>query len=65
MGILDKVQKQKTKKKKEESMIQNALLPEELGYLIALISRSDFKGKDIQILYTIVAKLQNQLHLNK
>lgn len=65
MGILDKVQKQKTKKQKEEAIVKNALLPEELGYLIALISRSDFKGKDIQTLYTIVAKLQNQLHLNK
>jgi len=65
MGILDKVQKQKSKKQKEEAVEKNKFLPEELGYLIALISRSDFKGKDIQILYTIVAKLQNQLHLNK
>ena len=65
MGLLDKLQKQKGKKQLEEDNVKNQLIPEELGYLIALISRSDFKGKDIQTLYIIVAKLQNQLHLNK
>lgn len=39
------------------------LTPDELTYLIQLIGRSDFVGKDLQILYSITAKLQNQLKL--
>jgi|TARA_R110000744_G_scaffold102930_1_gene197568 hypothetical protein len=65
MGILEKINTGNKKKIKKEDILKNNLLPEELGYLISLISRSDFKGKDIQLLYTIAAKLQNQLHLNK
>ena len=37
------------------------LTPDELTYLIQLIGRSEFQGKDLQILYSITAKLQNQL----
>ena len=67
MGILNTLQE---KKKIKEDLVKQKLnltqLNEnELQYLLSLIARSDFKGKDIQILYTIVAKLQNQLHLNK
>ena len=39
------------------------LTPDELTYLIQLIGRSDFVGKDLQTLYSITAKLQNQLKL--
>lgn len=45
---------QKDKKYKE-------LTSDELKYLINLIGRSDFKGTELQILYSIAAKLQNQL----
>ena len=34
---------------------------DELKYIISLIARSDFKGTDIQIMYNIIAKLQNQI----
>ena len=40
---------------------------EEARYLLGLIAKSDFSGKDIQIVYNIALKLQNILtsHLNK
>ena len=34
---------------------------EESRYLLALIAKSDFSGKDIQIVYNIALKLQNQI----
>ena len=34
---------------------------EEVRYLLSLIARSDFGGKDIQILYNIALKLQNTM----
>ena len=48
---------QKTKKSYTE------LSNEEIKYLINLIGKSEFIGKDLQILYSIVAKLQNKLNL--
>ena len=33
----------------------------ELKYLITLIGKSDFRGSDLQLIYSITAKLQNQL----
>ena len=40
---------------------------EEARYLITLIAKSDFSGKDIQIVYNIALKLQNMMkyHLDK
>jgi hypothetical protein len=37
----------------------------ELKYLITLIGKSDFKGSDLQVIYSITAKLQNQLTIKK
>jgi hypothetical protein len=34
---------------------------EESRYLLALIAKSDFNGKDIQIVYNVALKLQNQI----
>ena len=56
MGVLDK---QKAKLKQKEQLTQ--LTDVELKYLITLIGKSDFKGSDLQIIYSITAKLQNQL----
>tara|TARA_R110002012_G_scaffold3342_1_gene15626 strand:- start:171 stop:431 length:261 start_codon:yes stop_codon:yes gene_type:complete len=55
--------KEKTPKKeiqgfKEEK--QNLEL-EEARYLLTLIAKSDFNGKDIQIVYNVALKLQNQI----
>ena len=34
---------------------------EESRYLLALVAKSDFSGKDIQIVYNVALKLQNQI----
>ena len=56
---------QEKKKIKEDLVKQKLNLTQlnenELQYLLSLIARSDFKGTDIQIMYNITAKLQNQL----
>jgi hypothetical protein len=67
MGILDKVIKNKEKKakiqqKKIEDKMYTELAPDELKYLLNLVSKSEFMGKDLQIVYSIAAKLQNQLN---
>lgn len=41
--------------------IVEPLEAEEARYLLNLIAQSDFKGKDVQILYNIAYKLQNLL----
>ena len=56
MGVLNK----KIKKKSVQNLTE--LSNDELKYLITLIGKSDFKGIDLQIVYTITAKLQNQLN---
>ena len=60
MGVLDK-QKQKQAQKQAQKQSLTQLTDIELKYLITLIGRSDFKGADLQIIYSITAKLQNQL----
>lgn len=60
MGLLDKVNKQKAKPKQEINYTD--LESEELKYLLGLIARSEFIGKDLQVVYSITAKLQNQLN---
>ena len=37
------------------------LTNDEIKFLINLIGKSEFIGRDVQILYSIVAKLQNKL----
>ena len=34
---------------------------EEARYVLTLIAKSDFQGKDIQIVYNVALKLQNQI----
>jgi len=55
MGLLDK-QKKQTQKNELTKLNEN-----ELKYLITLIGKSEFKGVDLQTVYSITAKLQNQL----
>mgnify|MGYP003654271999 FL=1 len=50
--------KKETQKFEEEK--QNLEL-EEARYLLTLIAKSDFSGKDIQIVYNVALKLQNQI----
>ena len=58
MGLLDK---QKNKQAKQAAAKLRELTPDEIKYLITLIGKSEFKGIDLQVVYSITAKLQNQL----
>ena len=60
MGVLDK-QKAKQQQKNIQKQQLTQLSEIELKYLITLIGRSEFKGSDLQLIYSITAKLQNQL----
>ena len=59
MGVLDK-QKNKQKLAQQKAQQLTQLTDVELKYLISLIGKSDFKGIDLQLVYSITAKLQNQ-----
>jgi hypothetical protein len=65
MGILDQINKTKNKKQFKEETIKNKLTKNEIVFLINLISESNFKGRDVQLLYNIITKLQNKLQLDK
>ena len=58
MGLLDKQNKKQSKQTTAQLM---QLTSDELKYLITLIGNSEFKGIDLQVVYSITAKLQNQL----
>jgi len=63
MSIVKKQEeKKKTKQQLEQEKQLKELTKDELKYLIQLIGRSEFIGKDLQVLYSITAKLQNQLN---
>jgi hypothetical protein len=53
MSLLDKI---KTNKTQNESSLNK----EELELILTLIKNSSFKGKDVEILYNLVYKLQQQ-----
>ncbi len=65
MGILDKQNERKKQKQiQKTNKLQNKLTQltsTEVKYLLQLIGKSDFKGADLQIIFSITAKLQNQL----
>lgn len=63
MSIANKIeQKKKNKAQLEKQKQYTELTKDELKYLIQLIGRSEFQGRDLQVLYSITAKLQNQLN---
>ena len=63
MSIVKKQEERKKNKAQLEKQKQyTELTKDELKYLIQLIGRSEFQGKDLQVLYAITAKLQNQLN---
>ena len=80
MGVLDRQKAQKNQNKNHtqsntqsntqtNTLNNNQQLSQlshiELKYLITLIGKSDFKGSDLQVIYSITAKLQNQLTIKK
>ena len=63
MSIINKQEeKRKTQNQLKQEKNLKELTKDELKYLIQLIGRSEFLGKDLQTLYSITAKLQNQLN---
>ena len=51
----------KQNKRKQQLDFQSELTKEELKYLLNLIANSEFKGVDLQTIYSITAKVQNKL----
>lgn len=54
MGLLDRVQPQKLQPSKDN------LEKKEIEFILNTIKDSNFKGEDLDILYKVVVKLQNQ-----
>ena len=52
MGLLDKV--------KQQQKVSNNLDTTEIEFILSLIKNSTFKGENLDILYKIAVKLQNQ-----
>ena len=57
MGLLDKI---KTHQAVQVAGVSNHLTPEEIEVILSLIKRSNFLGEDLDPLYNLVLKLQNQ-----
>ena len=51
----------KNTQRKQQLDFQSELTKEELKYLLGLIAKSEFKGVDLQTIYSITAKIQNKL----
>lgn len=52
MGLIDKV--------KQQQKVSNNLDTAEIEFILSLIKNSTFKGENLDILYKIAVKLQNQ-----
>ena len=59
--ILEDLKENARNKKAGKLDFQSELTKEELKYLLNLIANSEFKGVDLQIIYSITAKIQNKL----
>ena len=57
-----RIQQEQLQKQNELNRLRTQLSSDEIQYLINLIARSDFKGVDLQTIFSITAKLQNQLN---
>ena len=64
MGLSDKLKKQgespKEEAPKQPKGISYQLSKQELEFLIRMIGDSNFKGKDLMFIYSLVEKLQNK-----
>ena len=54
--------KSKSKTKQDLEKMYTELTSDEIKFLINIIGKAEFLGKDVQLLYSIVAKLQNKLN---
>lgn len=66
MGLLDKVRHQETHSLPAQpalvqpELVQNQLSTQEIGVLLQMIKKTTFLGEDIETLYNLIIKLQNQ-----
>jgi hypothetical protein len=64
MGLSDKLKKQGESPKVEipqnQEGVSQELSKQELEFLIRMIGDSNFKGKDLMFIYSLVEKLQNK-----
>jgi hypothetical protein len=64
MGILQKnseIRRQRILKQQEEERRLKQLSKDEIKYLLGMLAQRTFEGLEVQIVYNITAKLQNQL----
>ena len=54
--------KSKPKTKQDLEKMYTEFTSDEIKFLINMIGKAEFLGKDVQLLYSIVAKLQNKLN---
>lgn len=56
MSILDRI----TSKSQQTELAPNQLSQQEIEVLLSMIKRTSFLGEDIEPLYNLIIKLQNQ-----
>ncbi len=62
MSLIDKIKKKPKPIPKKEStkLPKNSLDKQELSIILNLIKETSFKGEDIETMYTLILKLQDQ-----
>jgi hypothetical protein len=62
MSLIDKIKKKPTPIPKKEStkLPKNSLDKQELSIILNLIKETSFKGEDIETMYNLILKLQDQ-----
>lgn len=60
MALIDKINK-KTPQSKAEGSLSNSLDDQDLILILNMIKESAFKGSDVERIYNLVIKVQNQL----
>ena len=61
MANFKKIRSDVTSTVKEDRQVELSLSRIEVEFLLNLIANSDFKGKDVQIVYETAVKLQQKL----
>ena len=61
MGLLDKVKIQEVQSVQiQQEPVANQLSTQEIGVLLQMVRKTTFLGEDIETLYNLIIKLQNQ-----
>ena len=62
MALIDKLKPQQKKQKIPKNLIlsKNNLSKVEIAFILELIKNTSFKGENVELVYNLVIKLQNQ-----